>query len=221
VVFGLSKAQNRIVSMNVSCTSSIKHLLVALSVGSLFLFGPSDAHPSKLDGDTRHQIDVCHGYSCKFRSKLMLGKADARRLASILASGRGSAKAERKAISRAVRYFEDRAYSVIGIRDEPRSKFGASGIRGQMDCIDESTNTRALLLYLADRKLLAHHSVGRNSSRGLLIDGRYFHSTAVIRDRAGVKWAVDSWYAPMGGAPDILPLSDWESRGFLSSGALD
>jgi hypothetical protein len=209
------------VSIDVFRSSSIKRLFGALSLGSLLLVGICDTYAAKLEGDGQARIDVCHGYSCKFRSKLILGNADARRLGSILASGRGSAKAERKAISRAVRYFEDRAYSVIGIRDEPRSKFGASGIRGQMDCIDESTNTRALLLYLADRKLLAHHSVGRNSSRGLLIDGRYFHSTAVIRDRAGVKWAVDSWYAPMGGAPDILPLSEWEPRGFLSSGALD
>jgi hypothetical protein len=221
VAFGLSKAQNRIVSISVSRGLSIKRLLSALSAGPLLLYGLSDAAGAKLDSDTRAQIDVCHGYSCKFRSKLMLGKADARRLESILASGRRSPQAERRAISRAVRYFEDRAYSIIGIRDEPQSKFGASGIRGQMDCIDESTNTRALLLYLANRKSLMHHSVGRNTSRGLLVDGRYFHSTAVIRDRAGVKWAVDSWYAPMGGAPDILPLSEWEPRGFLSSGALD
>ena len=90
-----------------------------------------------------------------------------------------------------------------------------------MDCIDESTNTRALLLYLENRKLLQHHTVARNASRGLLVDGRYFHNTAVIRDAGGVKWAVDSWYAPMGGAPDVLPLSDWMPRGFLGSGALN
>jgi hypothetical protein len=32
---------------------------------------------------------------------------------------------------------------------------------------------------------------------------------------------VDSWYAPMGGAPDIFPLSQWKKRGVLESGALD
>ena len=79
-------------------------------------------------------------------------------------------------------YFEDRTFAVIGIRDSPKSKFGAFGVRGQMDCIDELTNTRALLLYLEDLNLLRHHTVTRNASRGMLIDGRYFHNTAVVRD---------------------------------------
>ena len=167
------------------------------------------------------KIDVCHGYSCKYRSKLTLGAADTRRFASILAAGQKSPQAERAAIARAVSYFESRTRAVTGVRDEPQSKFGASGVRGQMDCVDESTNTRALLLYLEKRRLLRHHTVARNASRGFFLDGRYLHNTAVIRDARGVKWAVDSWYAPMGGAPDILPLSQWMPRGFLSSGALN
>jgi len=164
-------------------------------------------------------IHVCHGYGCWFRASLALDAADARRFAAILAAGRRSPAAERAAISDAVRHFERRAFDVIGIRDEPRSRFGASGQPGQMDCIDESTNTRALLLYLAERNLLRHHTVGSVASRGFLIDGRYFHSTAVIRDTGGNEWAVDSWYAPMGGAPDILPLSEWKVQGLSSQGA--
>jgi hypothetical protein len=166
------------------------------------------------------QIDVCHGYSCKYRSKLVLGASDARRFTSILATGHKSAEAERTAIAEAVSYFERRTFDATKIRDEPRSKLGAA-VRGQMDCIDESTNTHTLLLYLADHNLLRHHTVGMNASRGFLVDGRYPHSTAVIRDPQGVKWAVDSWYAPMGAAPDILLLSEWKPRGFLSSGALN
>ena len=166
-------------------------------------------------------VEICHGYSCKFRSKLVLGATDGRRFASILGRGQKSSPEERSAIAQAVRYFEQRTLSATGIRDEPQSKFGASGVRGQMDCIDESTNTRTLLVYLADRKLLRHHTVAMNASRGFLVDGRYPHSTAVVRDATGIRWAVDSWYAPMGGSPDILPLSEWMPRGFLASGALN
>ncbi|APF37549.1 hypothetical protein IMF23_18740 [Chelatococcus daeguensis] len=164
-------------------------------------------------------IHVCHGYGCWFRASLVLDAADTRRFAAILARGRRSPAAERAAISDAVRHFERRAFDVIGIRDEPRSRFGASGEPGQMDCIDESTNTRALLLYLAEHDLLRHHTVRSVASRGFLIDGRYFHSTAVIRDTGGTDWAVDSWYAPMGGAPDILPLSEWRVQGLSSQDA--
>jgi hypothetical protein len=155
-------------------------------------------------------IDICHGYGCAFRSRLDLGTSDDRKFA-----------AERKAIARAVAYFEKRAQQVTGVRDQPQSEFGASKIRGQMDCVDESTNTDALLRYLARRGLLKHHKVEARESRGFLLDGRYPHWTAVIRAPDGVKWVVDSWYAPMGGAPDIIRLGDWKSRGVLESGALN
>ena len=60
-----------------------------------------------------------------------------------------------------------------------------------MDCVDEATNTHALLVYLAKRGMLKHHKVERNASRGHFIDGRYPHWTAVISDPKGVTWAVD------------------------------
>lgn len=90
-----------------------------------------------------------------------------------------------------------------------------------MDCVDESTNTDALLRYLQGNGLLRYHSVESRTSRGFLLDGRYPHWTAVIRAPDGIKWVVDSWYAPMGGAPDIIPLSAWKTRGVLESGALN
>ncbi|CAN7408107.1 hypothetical protein [Aminobacter sp. LjRoot7] len=166
-------------------------------------------------------IDICHGYGCAFRSRLALGASDDRKFASIMAAGRASPEAERKAIARAVSYFEKRAQHVTGVRDQPQSEFGASKVRGQMDCVDESTNTDALLRYLARRGLLKHHKVEARDSRGFLLDGRYPHWTAVIRAPDGVKWVVDSWYAPMGGAPDIIRLADWKQRGVLESGALN
>ncbi|MEO5324144.1 hypothetical protein PV773_12555 [Mesorhizobium sp. CC13] len=167
------------------------------------------------------RIDICHGYGCAFRSRLDLGEGDARKLASIMAAGNASPKAERAAIARAVSYFEKRAQQVTGVRDQPKSEFGASKVRGQMDCVDESTNTDALLRYLQARGLLKHHKVDRRTSRGFLLDGRYPHWTAVVRASDGTRWVVDSWYAPMGGAPDIFPLGEWRKRGVLESGALN
>lgn len=165
------------------------------------------------------RIYVCSGYGCNYKTRLDLGATDARRFAEIMAPGRSSPGAERDAISRAVQYFEKRAGATIGVIDDARSVFGASGELGQMDCIDESTNTRSLLLYLERRGLLTHHTVLSNASRGFFIDGRYPHSTAVLRDGAGQEWAVDSWYAPMGDAPDILPMAQWLKRGVMGSNA--
>lgn len=156
------------------------------------------------------EIQVCHGYSCKYQTKLSLGAPDARHIRAIMTSKR-SPQEERAAIGRAVAYFDRRAFDAIGIRDAPRSELGAGGVRGQMDCIDESTNTRAFLRYLAGHQLLRHHKVQMNASRGLLVDGRYFHSTAVISDINGKEWAVDSWYSTTGGQPDMMPLDEWQA----------
>ncbi|ODT08208.1 MAG: hypothetical protein ABS58_04020 [Mesorhizobium sp. SCN 65-20] len=197
---------------------SIGHLLLAGMISlSIHAAGPPAAQAAPIT----NRIDVCHGYGCAFRARLYLGAGDAQRFASILAAGKSSAEAERAAIGQAVSYFEKRVQQVTGVRDEPKSEFGASKVKGQMDCVDESTNTDTLLRYLQGRGLLKYHKVEARTSRGFLFDGRYPHWTAVIRAPDGVKWVVDSWYAPMGGLPDIIPLSDWKPRGLLSSGALD
>lgn len=161
------------------------------------------------------RLIVCHGFDCRNKTTLALSSADSARFAAIMARGRASPVAERAAISSAVRYFETRAGHTIGIRDTAKSTIAQSGRRGQMDCIDESTNTKSLLLYLANRGLLKHHKVLSNVTRGFFADGRYPHSTAVVQERSGAKWAVDSWYEPMGGAPDIMPLAEWQSRGVM------
>jgi hypothetical protein len=164
---------------------------------------------------TATQLAVCHGFDCRNRTTLALSSADAGRFSAIMARGKTSAQAERQAISSAVSYFEKRSGDAIGIRDTAKSTIAQSGRRGQMDCIDESTNTRTLLLYLQGRGLIRHHSVQSNVSRGFFADGRYPHSTAVVREKSGTTWAVDSWYEPMGGSPDIMPLDEWKSRGVM------
>jgi hypothetical protein len=190
--------------------------------------GPILALPAVLDGSqvrasdtlTRPQLEVCHGYGCKFRSKLVLTAVDQRRFATLLGTGSKSPSSERSAISGSVRYLENLTRKATGFVDEPKSGPGTKCGTGQMDCIDESTNTHSLLVYLQSRGLLKHHRVTRNVSRGFFFDGRYPHSTAVIVDSSGTPWVVDSWYGPMGGPPDILPLRDWLPRGFLASGVL-
>lgn len=159
------------------------------------------------------RIYVCSGYGCSYKTRLDITQPIARRFASIMVGGRASAEHERAAIARAVQFFETQTTEVIGVADKPKGDMGGGGAKGQMDCIDESTNTRALLEYLEGSGLLHHHQVERNASRGFFLDMRYPHMTAVIRDESGVRWAVDSWYEPAGGPPDIMHLDEWRQRG--------
>jgi len=170
--------------------------------------------PPEAGGPAETTIRVCHGFGCLYKTQVPIRGSDARRLAGYFARASNPA-AERTAISRAVQHFEERAAAAIGKRDGPKSSARQNGLFGQMDCIDESQNTRALLVYLQGRGLLKHHKVESNVTCGLLLDSRYFHSTAVVRDSTGRHWAIDSWYEPAGGAPDIMPLDEWRKRGVM------
>jgi hypothetical protein len=161
------------------------------------------------------KLRACYAYGCRRSAYFPVTQGVADRFAAIMAGGKASPEAERAAVSKAVQYYEDLSVQAIGARDLPKSPVMASGEKGQMDCIDESTNTRTLLLYLEAQHLLAFHKVRPNTSRGILIDGRYPHWTAVLRDPSGKDWAVDSWYEAAGGPPDIMYLADWRTHGVM------
>lgn len=160
-------------------------------------------------------FNVCHGYECHYRTKITLTTKDDQHIRNLLQKGIRSAVTERKALQMAVVIFEKRSTVVIGVQDKPKMQFGKARIKGQMDCIDESINTDNFLLYLQSLGLLKHHTISRRVSRGIFIDGRYPHWSAAIKDKNGLIWAVDSWYEPGGGSPDILPLQEWKRRGYM------
>lgn len=156
-------------------------------------------------------ISYCHGYGCHFKTRIVLSAGDISRLAGIMSSGRGSPAAERRAISRAVVWFENKAGRIAGTSsDRPKLGVYQGGDPTQLDCIDESANTTSLLLVMSRRGMLRHHEVLSPRTRGFLLDFRYPHNAAVIREKkGGERWAVDSWPRGNGGPPDILPLSEW------------
>ncbi|MEZ5811296.1 MAG: hypothetical protein R3D45_07755 [Rhizobiaceae bacterium] len=162
------------------------------------------------------RIIVCHGFDCSYKTPYHVSQQDWDRFAEIMAAGAHSPEAERAAVAAADMFYEERAVLAIGVRDEAKSDITQSRMRGQMDCIDESTNTRSLLLFLAKNDWLRYHKVEFNVSRGVFLDARYPHSTAVLKEiGTGRKWAVDSWYEATGGKPDIMPLENWKTRGVM------
>lgn len=158
------------------------------------------------------RLTVCHGFDCRNQTALTFSADEQQRLEALFAEP-SNAAAEREAIRKAVQLFESATTARLGVADQPKSDLSQTGQQGQMDCIDESTNTRTFLRHLESRGLLKHHSVRTNVTRGVIFDGRYFHATAVIRDEGGQRWAVDSWYEPAGGAPDVMRLEEWLGRG--------
>jgi len=163
---------------------------------------------------TPTMLTVCHGFGCRYRAEVELTSADRAKLTQILAAGRTSAAAERRAIAAAGAWFDRRIASAAGTQHHV-ARAGMSHMfdEGQFDCIDTSRNTTGLLLVLEELKLLRYHDVDVPVARGYLLDGSTTpHVTAVLSERkAGQKWAVDAWTRSYGQAPEIMPLEQWQS----------
>ncbi|MEP1207994.1 MAG: hypothetical protein ABJM29_18465 [Rhizobiaceae bacterium] len=162
-------------------------------------------------GAPSNTLTVCSGYGCIIKDKLTLDDAIDQNLRQIMASGTESAAAEREALKKAIAYMETASRDKLRFaRDIEFSYQKNAKKRGQMDCVDESLNTISYLKYLHARGLLRYHTpLRRFAERGLLVDGRYPHKSARMRDKQGVDWAVDSWKRPNGGEPQIFLLAEW------------
>jgi len=156
-------------------------------------------------------MKICSGYGCVISNQMTFGPDDFKTLSAIMNAGSGSPAAERKAIKSAISYMEKTTRNSLRYSADTAFSYQKhAGKRGQMDCVDESLNTTAYLKYLYKNGLLKHHTpISNYASRGLLIDGRYPHKSARMKQKGGQAWAVDSWKSNNGGQPEIMPLSVW------------
>jgi hypothetical protein len=162
---------------------------------------------------TSRIVFVCHGFGCKYRAEWDLTDSDRAKLAQLLAAGRSSPEAERKAVAAAGAWFDKRVGPVAGTQNHV-ARAGAKYMYDvhQFDCIDSSRNTTSLLLVLDQLNLLRHHDVAMPEARGFFLDGRPPHATAVLVEKAsGTKWSFDSWTVGYGEALEVMPLERWKS----------
>ena len=119
----------------------------------------------------------------------------------------GSAVEERERIARAIGLLE----RFVGPKNGTAIDRGRNppdvAPDGQLDCIAESTNSTAYLQRLQAEGLLKWHHVEERVARHRWLVAT--HWTAVITDRDGVQYAVDSWYRDNGEPAIVLPLEAW------------
>ena len=158
-------------------------------------------------------VFVCHGFGCKFRVEIDLTPGDRAKLAQLLAVGRPSAAAERKAVAAAGAWFDKRVGPAAGTANH----VARAGMKymydvRQFDCIDSSRNTTSLLMVLDQLNLLRYHEGDEPEARGYMVDGRPPHATAVLTERAtGRKWSIDSWTVGYGETLEVMPLERWKN----------
>ena len=155
-------------------------------------------------------FSVCHGHTCAEFSRVSLSEEEWLSIKDTF-SGVSDAPGERMAIGEAIARFERIVGQHVGThRDMGRNPSGFSR-SGQLDCVDEATNTTVYLSILQEQGLLDWHLVDDRNSRGISTL-QVLHWTAVIRDnKSGKRYAVDSWFLANGEPPFILPLDEWQA----------
>lgn len=167
------------------------------------------------------QFSVCHGFSCAQVTQVGLNDAQWFAVTSVFEQAALNPEEERVQIARAIAKFE----TVVGVLAGTSGDLGENAISGldlsgQMDCIDESTNTTTYLRILAKAGFLRWHRVEDRVTRGWFLFG-WPHTTAVVSERqSGQRWAIDSWFLANGHPPAVAPLQVWQ-RGWRPSKATE
>lgn len=165
-------------------------------------------------------VTVCHAYGCQEKTPFTFTAGDLGHLAALMDDVRrdDTAEEERRAIAYAVAWIEWRVGNEVGTAsDRPSIDVFGSNDPTQQDCVDEATNTTSYLTVLARNGLLRHHTVERPFAKGNLLLGIWPHWTAVIEDRAGQRYAVDSSNGANAANPEILAAERW----YMDSGGPD
>jgi hypothetical protein len=160
---------------------------------------------------TATQMTVCYGFVCRLRTELYFTPAHRKTLTDIMAKGRATPEAERRAVQHVVVWFDRQMGPVLGTtRRVPRADFRHRDDDHNYDCHDTTRNTVSLLLILQAWGVLRHHTVGDPRYRGNVLVGQTPHNTAVLVDRTtGRGWVVDMWTTGYAQEPDVMPVERW------------
>ncbi len=166
----------------------------------------------RLEKPTIERFPHCEGYGCPTVKNVELGTADWKRIEKTFGGKAKNAAQEREKIARTIGEFERVVGPITGTDVDKRGTFIAMG-EGQMDCVDESTNTTIYLMLLDQKGLIHFHGIEQPHVRWPLISGRgWMHQTAIVKDLdTGEKFAVDSWFEDNGADAWIVPLTDWSN----------
>jgi len=190
-------------------------LLIAILSGPGCLWADEFGHDGSSYWDviskpTPDVFSVCFNHSCQTVETHSITRQEWQRFVTPLETPSESAETERDAIARAIAIMEEIVGLKTGTRQDLGENLRGSFKPGQMDCIDESTNTTTYLYMLEQAGYLKWHTLLDRSTRFGIFVGMP-HTTAVIEDNhTHTRYAVDSWFFDNGMPPAIIKLSAWK-----------
>lgn len=155
---------------------------------------------------------VCHGYGCRYKTKVRFTEAEIETVRAAFATEATDPAAERAQIATTIGQFERKVGKLIGTENDPGGVLENQHIGDptRQDCIDEAATTSGYLMLLQNNGILKFHTVREPRARGIFIDGRWQHFTAVVEETGtGSRYAIDSWFRANGQPAVVMTLTDW------------
>jgi hypothetical protein len=186
-------------------------LALALALGVAGCQANEERRVAKLlePNPTPAKFSVCHGNSCRLRTEVSLPPAEWAQVRALFEPAPADALAERRRIARATALLE----TFSGRQAKTLDDAPGMGVHwdpdGQLDCIDEATNSTTYLRMMAADGLIRFHDVGLPANR-FVLSAWGPSNTATIRDRATARvYAVETYFRYNGEPAYVLPLDLW------------
>ena len=157
---------------------------------------------------TPNHYSICHNNGCAEFAFISLSNQQWHSVEATFLPLAADAATEREHIKSAIALLEFYSGEQSTTYKDQAENYLAMGKEGQLDCIDEATNTTVYLRMLANADLLRFHQQASRTSRGGIIIP---HNTATILEiESKQRYAVDSWFNANAESPHIVPLSIWK-----------
>jgi hypothetical protein len=155
-------------------------------------------------------FNICYDYGCTSLAWVKLSPGQWQQVRLVFAKPADTAAEERAQIGAGIALLERIVGALTGTAGDKGGNWKGLGLPGQMDCIDESTNTTIYLRMLQKYGLLRWYSIADRVTRWSLFT--WPHTSAAIRERDSRElWAVGSWFLDNGEPAFVLPLKTWKS----------
>tara|TARA_Y100000031_G_scaffold139694_1_gene166674 strand:+ start:564 stop:1256 length:693 start_codon:yes stop_codon:yes gene_type:complete len=201
-------AQSNITLFSILCLTVILSACSHNFVSHKHYLQSKGLNPEQTTGSFEH----CKGYGCKTISAISLSEQEWNAIEKHFSPQPQNAQKERQSIAASIAEFEKIVGQKTGTSNDVWGTFQSLG-QGQLDCVDESTNTTIYLMLLEQNNLLKYHTTSAPDTRLPLIHGgRWPHQTAtIIETQTQEKYVVDSWFHNNAEPAEIVPLKTWKS----------